>query len=73
MQTFSVFVSQVFRPEGSLPGRCRVARWRVPQGRREAFLHGEIPPWRAPVGTQREALGFRTSRSDCQLATQRRT
>lgn len=59
---------EVFRPEGSLSGRSRVARWRDPQGRREAFLHGE-----PPVGTWREALGFRTSRSDCQLATQRRT
>ncbi|KAK8761373.1 uncharacterized protein LOC144114172 [Amblyomma americanum] len=43
---------EVFRPEGSLSGRGRVA-W-VPQDRREAFLHGEAPPWRAPVGTQRE-------------------
>lgn len=34
---------EVFRPEGSLSGRSRVARWRDPQGRREAFLHGEPP------------------------------
>lgn len=34
---------EVFRPEGSLSGRGRVARWRDPQGRREAFLYGEPP------------------------------